>query len=215
MPFQTLLQDYFKDQFSDSILSQFAQYLALMSKWNKTYNLTAIKDPADMVLLHIADSLSINPYLSGKKIIDIGTGAGLPGIPLAIINPDKKFTLLDSNSKKTRFLIQVVSELKLSNVEIVHARVEDYKPAGCFDAVLSRAFSSLLKMVETTSHLCCNNGQLLAMKGIEPLQEIKELTNRVIVDKLAKLKIKGLNAERHLVIIQPRCQLRNPDSIYP
>ncbi len=200
--FKSKLLDYFDQKYSDSILEKFSSYLALLTKWSKAYNLTSIKNPDDMVILHIADSLSINPYLSGSRIIDVGTGAGLPGIPLAIINSDKQFVLLDSNNKKTKFLIQAKADLQLKNVEIVHSRAEDYKPTDCFDAVLSRAFTSLATMLERTNHLCSKNGQFLAMKGAYPDQEIKDLNNAYIVDKIAKLNIKSLDAERHVILIR-------------
>ena len=134
--------------------------------------------------------------------VDVGAGAGLPGIPLAIINPDKKFVLLDSNSKKTRFLTQAKAELQLDNVEIIHARAEGFQPTYCFDTVLSRAFASLQLMLKQAGHLCCKNGQFLAMKGAYPDQEIKDLNNSYIVDKIAALRVKGLNAERHVVLIR-------------
>ncbi len=200
--FQSKLINYFGQVYSKAVIERFAQFLALISKWNKTYNLTAIKNPEDMIILHIADSLSINPHLVGDRIIDAGTGAGLPGIPLAIINPDKKFVLLDSNSKKTRFLTQVKAELRLENIEIVHARAEDYKPTCCFDTVLSRAFASLSLMLKQTGRLCCKNGQFLAMKGAYPNDEIKDLNNTYIVDKIAKLEVRNLKAERHAVLLK-------------
>lgn len=181
---------------------RFEQYLRLLLKWNRVFNLTAITNLAQMRILHLADSLATSPYLHGDLIIDVGTGAGLPGIPLAIAHPEKKFTLLDSNSKKTRFLTQVVAELKLPNVEVIHARAEQYQPNHCFDSVISRAFSSLSQMLSLTEHLCCEQGRFLAMKGIVPTDEIKELNNRFIIDKIAELKIQGLDAKRSLIIIK-------------
>lgn len=200
--FKSTLIHYFDQEYSESVIEKFASFLQLLSKWNKTYNLTAITKPEDMIVLHIADSLSINPYLYGNRIIDVGTGAGLPGIPLAIINSGKEFVLLDSNSKKTRFLTQVKAELRLKNIEIVHGRAEDYKPTHCFNTVLSRAITSLSTMLKKTSHLCCPDGQFLAMKGCYPEQEIKDLNNRYIIDKIVKLKVKQLEAERHAVLLK-------------
>lgn len=191
-------------QFTDEIQAQFIAYLNLMQQWNRVYNLTAIRDPQEMVILHIIDSLAINPFLHGERIVDVGTGAGLPGIPLALINPDKKFTLLDSNSKKTRFLTQAILELKLKNVEVVHARCEDFHPEKCFDTIVSRAFASIQVMLTTTEHLICQKGQFLAMKGIYPEQEIAEMPAEFEVLAVHKLKINGLDAERCLVCVQPK-----------
>lgn len=178
------------------------QYLDLLSRWNKVYNLTAITDPHEMVWLHIIDSLSINPYLKGQRIIDVGTGAGLPGIPLALIHPDKQFVLLDSNSKKTRFLTQAIAELPLKNVEVIHARVEEFKPTLGFDSILSRAFSAIQVMLAKTQHLLAPHGQFIAMKGIYPEQELTEIPAGYRVAAVHKLNIKGLLAERHVVCIE-------------
>lgn len=187
--------------FSDEIENQFLIFLTLLERWNKVFNLTAIRDPSEMVLLHLLDSLSINPYLHGTTMLDVGTGAGLPGIPLAIINRDKKWTLLDSNSKKTRFLTHVKQELKLTNVEIIHTRAECWRPHHCFDSIISRAFSSLSEMVEMTQHLLCPNGQFLAMKGVYPEKEIEALPKTTNVLAVHPLKIKGLDAQRCLVCL--------------
>lgn len=180
---------------------QFIHYLDLMSRWNKISNLTSILDPHEMVMLHILDSLSIAPFLQGNRILDVGTGAGLPGIPLAIMQPEKKFTLLDSNSKKTRFLTQVMLELKLNNVEIIHSRCEDFQPNTLFDCILSRAFASLAVMLEVTQHLIAQSGTFLAMKGVYPEAELKELPQGFKLLAVHKLVIHGLDAERHLVCL--------------
>jgi 16S rRNA (guanine527-N7)-methyltransferase len=148
-----------------NITEPLLNYLLLLDKWNKTYNLTAIRDVNEMVAKHLLDSLAILPWIQGLRIIDVGTGAGLPGIPLAIARPDIKVTLLDSNGKKTRFLQEVQRNLGLKNLEIVQFRVEDYHPSLGFDTVLSRAFSSLQQMVDKTEHLLAPSGQWLAMKG--------------------------------------------------
>lgn len=177
-------------------------YLELLRKWNRVYNLTAIRDIKESILLHIIDSLSIKAYLQGTHIIDIGTGAGLPGIPLALTTPDKKFTLLDSNSKKTRFLSQVMYELQIKNMEVVHARCEDFNPTQKFDSILSRAFASIEVMLESTQHLLSEQGQFLAMKGVYPETEIKAISSPFEVIAVHKLLIKGLEAERHLVCIK-------------
>lgn len=180
---------------------KYLAYLDLLQKWNRVYNLTAICDPKESVLLHIIDSLSIRPYLHGARCIDVGTGAGLPGIPLALSCPDKHFVLLDSNSKKTRFLSQVVFDLHLKNVEIVHARAEDFNPAEKFDSILSRAFASLQAMLECTRHLVSEHGQFLAMKGVYPVDEISAISNEFTVTAVHKLMISGLDVKRHLVCI--------------
>lgn len=191
-----------KHDFPHAVQQQFIHYLELLHRWNQVFNLTAIRDPHDMVWLHIVDSLSIGPYLHGSRIIDVGTGAGLPGIPLALTHPDKQFVLLDSNSKKTRFLTQAVSELKLPNVEVVHARCEDFNPEIGFDSIVSRAFSSIAVMLVNTQHLLADNGQFLAMKGIYPEQEIREMPENFIETCVHKLVINGIVVERHLVCIQ-------------
>jgi 16S rRNA (guanine527-N7)-methyltransferase len=187
---------------ADRIQEQFLQYLNLMRHWNRVYNLTAILDPEEMIMLHIIDSLSISPYLQGTRIIDVGTGAGLPGIPLALLHPDKHFTLLDSNNKKTRFLTQAMIELKLKNVEIVNSRCENFHPEQRFDSILSRAFASVKVMLETTEHLSHDNSQFLAMKGGYPEQELVELPKHFTISAVHKLIINGLNAERHLVCLK-------------
>jgi 16S rRNA (guanine527-N7)-methyltransferase len=185
--------------FSDEIEDKFIGYLNLLTQWNNVINLTAIRDEKKSVLLHILDSLSILTYLHGNRIIDIGTGAGLPGIPLAIACPEKQFVLLDSNNKKTRFLRQVMYELQLKNVDVVHARCENFQPKQLFDSILSRAFASIKVMLESTEHLLARQGQFLAMKGVYPTVELKETPERFNLLAVDKLSIKELDAERHLV----------------
>lgn len=152
------------------------QYLALLKKWNKAYNLTAIRDPLEVISKHLMDSLAILPFIQGKHIIDVGTGPGLPGIPLALAKPEYQFKLLDSNGKKTRFLREVTRTLQLDNVEIVESRAENYRPLQGFDTVVSRAFSSLSQMITWTSHLVAKEGVWLAMKGLYPAEELKSIT---------------------------------------
>lgn len=188
--------------FSPVINDKFISYLNLLNDWNRVFNLTAIRDPNDMVMLHLIDSLVINPYLHGTNIIDVGTGAGLPGIPLALINPEKNFVLLDSNSKKTRFLTQAILELKISNIEVIHSRCENFQPEKCFDSILSRAFASIQVMLEATRHLICKHGQFLAMKGLFPEEEIKAIPPNFVVVAVHELRINGLDAKRHLVCIK-------------
>lgn len=181
---------------------QLLLYLELLEKWNKTYNLTAVP-PEKMVTLHLLDSLSIEPYLHGNNMIDVGTGAGLPGIPLAIITPDIYFTLLDSNNKKTRFLTQVVQELKLENIEIIQERAEKFQPEEKFDTITSRAFSSLAEMFKICHHLCAENGRIIAMKGAYPKEELSELPKTVKVVDVEAVQVPGLDAERHIVVMAP------------
>ena len=182
---------------TDAHLEQLLNFIKLIEKWNKAYNLTAIKNREDMAMLHILDSLAIIPYLEGTRVVDIGTGAGLPGIPLAICLPDIHFTLLDSNAKKTRFVQQVVLELKLKNVEVIHNRVENVHPEQGYDAVLTRAFAGLTDIVKLTAHLQAKDGVLLAMKGQIPDAELEGITATVI-----PISIPGADVERCLVRIQ-------------
>ncbi len=173
-------------------------FVRLIEKWNKTYNLTAIRNREEMLRLHILDSLAVLPFISGENIIDVGTGAGLPGIPLAIFMPDVEFTLLDSNAKKTRFVQQAVLELKLENVEVVHSRVEQLKRAGEFDAVLSRAFASLHDIMQWTDYLLQAEGVLIAMKGQKPVAELEQLERVYSVESIV---VPGVDAERCVVRI--------------
>ena len=145
------------------VVEKLEQYLALITKWNKVTNLTSIDNPEQMVVIHLLDSLSIQPYLSGHRILDVGSGAGLPGIPLALINQDKDFILLDSSGKKTRFMVQAAIELGIRNIEVVHSRAQDFQ--GEFDHVVCRAFAGTDDFVKTCSHLLAPGGTLLAMKG--------------------------------------------------
>jgi len=185
---------------ADDIQASLVQYLVLLDKWNKTYNLTAVRDIRQMVSHHLLDSLSVNPYLHGQHVLDVGTGAGLPGIPLALANPDKQFVLLDSAMKRTRFVIQAVGELGLTNVQVRQTRVEDYKPEQLFDTIISRAFTAMDDFVLATQHLCQADGLLLAMKGRFPAQEINGLPDQWQI-KLESLEVPGVNAERHIVIL--------------
>jgi len=177
------------------------EYQALLAKWNKAYNLTAVRDPDEMVTRHLLDSLTVNPYLSGKHILDVGTGPGLPGIPLALANPDKKFTLMDSLGKKTRFIQQVIITLELTNVTVVQSRVEGFQPEQRYSTVISRAFASLQDMVSHSLHCLEKDGRMLAMKGQYPQAELDELGDEVEVLSIQQLEVPGLSAERHLVIM--------------
>jgi 16S rRNA (guanine527-N7)-methyltransferase len=178
-------------------------YIQLLEKWNQRYNLTAIQNPAEMISKHLLDSLSIGPYLWGHRILDVGSGAGLPGIPLAIAYPGYHFTLLDSSAKKARFLTQVSIELGLSNISVICERVEIYRPLHLFDAVVSRAFAKLTDFAALAGHLCKPAGYLLAMKGIFPEEELNALPAAYEIIEVRALSIPGLNAQRHLVKLRP------------
>lgn len=182
-------------------INQLLNYLDLLERWNKAYNLTAIRDPFDMINLHLLDSLAISVELQGDRFIDVGTGPGLPGIPLAIMNQNKNFTLLDSNGKKTRFLFQTKLELGLDNILEVNQRVQDFHPKQTYDCVLSRAFSSLGDMVENCHHLLNQNGYFLAMKGKLPQTELRELPKNYKVEKLHSINVPGVEGQRHLIKI--------------
>lgn len=175
------------------------EYLNLLIKWNKVYNLTAVRDPVQMVTRHLLDSLSIAPWCEGQRLLDVGTGAGLPGVPLAILYPGKEIHLLDSNSKKTRFLVQVKSALGLNNICVHHARVESFVPTERYDVVLSRAFASLVDMVSNCEHLLCESGQFLAMKGALPESDMAYLSD--YVTNVHELTVPDLNEQRHLIIL--------------
>jgi 16S rRNA (guanine527-N7)-methyltransferase len=179
-------------------------FVRLLAKWNAAYNLTAVRDPEEMVTRHVLDSLAVLPYLQGARVADIGTGPGLPGIPLAVARPDIAFTLLDANAKKTRFVTQAVGELGLKNVEVVQARAENYRPVEKFDTLVVRAFSSIADMLENTRHLCTPHGRFLAMKGVYPEEELAAIPADYAVQEVVALQVPGLDAARHLAIITRR-----------
>lgn len=185
-------------QVSEHQLTQFEQYLLLLEKWNKTFNLTAITHRDEMLEKHLVDSLAVADYLIGEHFLDVGTGAGLPGIPLAILFPEKQFSLLDSNSKKTRFLQQVKTQLQLKNVTVYHSRVENLQVKQKFDGILSRAFASLKDMLDGSEHLCAETGYFFAMKGQYPESELQEIQKPY---KVLPITWQGIQSERHLVII--------------
>lgn len=176
-------------------------YLHLLMEWNRVYNLTAIRKPQEILIKHIFDSLIILPYLYGQDILDVGTGAGLPGVPLAIMQPQKHFVLLDSNKKKTRFLVHVLQQLGLNNASIQANRIEAFTNAQGFDTIMSRAFSSLKDFLVVSHHLIKSGGQFLAMKGNYPEVELREIPEEYNVAGIHRLVIPGLSAERHVVIM--------------
>lgn len=180
------------------------QFIALLGKWNRAYNLTAVREPAAMVPRHLLDSLAILPYVQGPHVLDVGSGAGLPGIPLALALPAVAFTLLDSNGKKTRFLTQAVAELHLENVTVVQSRIEDYHPPHAFDSVVTRAFAAVAEVVAVTGCLCAPQGQLLLMKGAYPERELAQLPAGFELASAERLHVPGLDAERHLLRIRAR-----------
>lgn len=175
-------------------------YLALLQKWNKVYNLTAVRDPLEMVTLHLLDSLSVLPYVNSKNLLDVGSGGGLPGIVLAICKPELQVTTIDTVQKKVIFMRQVKGELGLDNLMPVHARVENYQSDQPFEIVISRAFSEIALFMDLTKHLIAENGQWLAMKGIMPADELEGLP--LAPTQVMALKVAGLNAERHLLVFQ-------------
>jgi 16S rRNA (guanine527-N7)-methyltransferase len=175
------------------------EYVTELMNWNRIYNLTSVRKPTDIITRHILDSLSILPHLHGERILDIGTGAGLPGIPLAIACPTREFVLLDSSSKKLRFVQQTLGILRLDNVTLENARVEDYRPQQLFDTIICRAFSDLPDFYRYAARLCSPGGRMLAMKGVYPMTEIECLQDKSVLDEVITLKVPGLDAERHLV----------------
>ena len=178
-------------------------YVALVQKWNKVYNLTAVRDADKMLTHHLLDSLAVVPYVaSAKTILDVGSGAGLPGIPLALALPQVHVTLLDSNQKKTVFLNQVVIELQLENAAVVCERVEKYQSKQMFSLVISRAFSELPEFVALAGELVADGGTLLAMKGVHPIDEIARLKNGFKLSSVTPLAVPGLAAERHLIFMK-------------
>ena len=177
---------------------QLLDYVALLAKWNKVYNLTSVRVIDEMVSRHLLDSLAILPYLSGESLLDVGSGGGLPGIPVSIARPDLSVTLLDSNSKKTRFLQQVKAELKLANVTVVHARIEQ-ADLPQFEVVTARAFSTIGDIIDLTGRHCHDAGRLLLMKGVYPESELKALASGFSVGDIHVLDVPGSDGQRHLV----------------
>ncbi|EPH1117137.1 16S rRNA (guanine(527)-N(7))-methyltransferase RsmG [Klebsiella pneumoniae] len=189
---------------TDHQKNQLVAYVGLLDKWNKAYNLTSVRDPNEMLVRHILDSIIVAPYLQGSRFIDVGTGPGLPGIPLAIVCPESHFTLLDSLGKRVRFLRQVQHELKLDNVTPVQSRVEAFPAEPPFDGVISRAFASLNDMVRWCHHLPAANGHFYALKGLAQKEEMESLPEGYDIVEVIELHVPRLEGERHLVVIKPK-----------
>ncbi|WP_394252404.1 16S rRNA (guanine(527)-N(7))-methyltransferase RsmG [Vibrio profundi] len=187
---------------TDKQREQLVGYVEMLNKWNKAYNLTSVRDPLDMMVKHILDSVIVSTHLQGQRFIDVGTGPGLPGIPLSIMNPECEFFLLDSLGKRIRFIKQVVHELGLQNVTPIQSRVEEFQPEEKFDGVLSRAFASMTDMVEWCHHLPKEqSGVFLALKGQHPRDEIDQLPEWCSVTDIKSLVVPELEGERHLVTL--------------
>lgn len=184
----------------DRSIDRLLAYLELLQRWNAAYNLTAVRDPAEMVARHLLDSLAIVPYVHGATLADLGSGAGLPGIPLAIAAPARSILLVDSNGKKARFLREAVRQLDLANVRVAESRVE--RVEGSFDCITARAFASLAEMLAWGGHLLAPDGEWLALKGRFPQDELDEVKPPFRVERIIPLTVPGLDADRHLVVIK-------------
>jgi len=184
-------------------IARCAQFLRLIEKWNRVHNLTAVRETEQMVVLHLLDSLSILPHVAGARtLLDVGSGAGLPGIPLAIVQPEIEVTLLDASHKKSAFLEQAKAELELANVTVVCARVEAWQPGRTYEVVVSRAFAELAEFVSQAQHLVAPGGKLLAMKGVYPFEEIARMPLSHRVAEVKELTVPALRAKRHLVFVE-------------
>jgi 16S rRNA (guanine527-N7)-methyltransferase len=186
-------------EIAPEIREKLLQYLALVYKWNKVHNLTAVRAPEDMVTLHLLDSLAVLPHIKAERLLDVGSGAGLPGIPLALCLPELKVTVLDSSHKKASFMRQAKAELGIANLEVVCDRVEQFKPEALYDVIISRAFSDLNQFTGLTRHLCKPQGQWLAMKGVHPYDELAQIN--IKPERIVPLTVAGLDAQRHLIFL--------------
>jgi 16S rRNA (guanine527-N7)-methyltransferase len=190
-------------ELSAEVQQRLLDYLALIRKWNKVYNLTAVREEEKMVSHHLLDSLAAAPHVSAPRIVDVGSGAGLPGIPLALALPHSRVTLLEASHKKATFLRQALIELGLTNVDVACERAEAWHPQDAFDVVISRAFSGLPEFATTAGHLCARGGVMAAMKGVYPHEELAQLPAAVRLRNVISLTVPGLDAERHLVLMEP------------
>jgi 16S rRNA (guanine527-N7)-methyltransferase len=186
---------------ADAQVATLERYLDLLEKWNRVYNLTAIRERSRMVTHHLLDSLAVLPHLRGPRVLDVGSGAGLPGIPIAVANPALQVTLLESNRKKSAFLTQAVGELRLANAQVVSERVEAWQTELRFDTIVSRAFAELGEFVALAGRLLASDGVLAAMKGVHPFEEIERLPQGFRIQQVIPLHVPGLDAERHLVLV--------------
>ena len=191
-------------ELNTSVQRKLIDFVQLLVKWNRAYNLTAIRQPEQMVTRHLLDSLVIGPYIQGPRILDVGTGAGLPGIPLALAYPDLHFTLLDSNGKKIRFVTQAVAELGLANVDVVQSRIEAFQPTSRFDTITARAYASIEELISQTTRLLAEEGQYLVMKGVYPVAEVEGMPPGYQVEAVHQLQVPKLDAERHLLVIRAK-----------
>lgn len=184
--------------------STLIQYLVLLEKWNRVYNLTAVRDLKKMVSSHLLDSLAVVPHLSGRRVLDVGSGAGLPGIPIAVARPDLALVLLDSNHKKAAFLRQAVADLALGNANVVCERVQSWHSATGFNVIISRAYAEIGELVLQSRHLLAPGGVFMAMKGLHPYEEIERLPKEFRLHEIIELSVPGLEAARRLLSIKPQ-----------
>jgi 16S rRNA (guanine527-N7)-methyltransferase len=184
--------------------STLIQYLMLLEKWNRVYNLTAVRDLKKMVFGHLLDSLAVLPHLTGGRVLDVGSGAGLPGIPIAVARPDLEVVLLDSSHKKAAFLRQAVADLALGNANVVCERVQSWQSPTGFDVIISRAYAEIGEFVMQSRHLLASGGVFVAMKGLHPYEEIERLPKEYRLHEVIELSVPGLDAARHLVSIKPQ-----------
>lgn len=193
-------------QLNEAQLNKIQAYLENLLKWNKAYNLTAIRDPREMVIKHLLDSLSIYPHIQGKSVLDVGTGPGLPGIPVSICDTNKHWTLIDSNGKKTRFLLQMKADLAIHNLDVVKGRIENLAAQDTYDVITSRAFSALQDFVGVCLPLLKSDGELVAMKGTIPHEEIEQLNHQQLDIEIKPLAVPFLEEERHLILVKHKPQ---------
>ena len=187
-----------------AIASKLIAYLDELVKWNEVHNLTAVRERPQMVTQHLLDSLAVLPHLFGRRIIDVGSGAGFPGIPLALLRPDWQFALLDSSFKKTSFLEHIRDRLHLPNVSVIHGRAEQYRPVELYDVAIARAFADLNEFTRCASHLVHAKGRLAAMKGVYPDEEMAAVVPPFFVAEVIRLQVPELQAHRHLIILERR-----------
>ena len=185
-----------------SVQARALDYLTLLQEWNRVYNLTGVRDPHAMVSRHLLDSFVITPFIAGRRVLDVGTGAGLPGIPLALALPDDEFVLLDSSGKKIRFVRQAVAMLGLDNVTAVCERAQQYSPNAAFDTVITRALAAVADFINMAGHLCARHGRILMMKGVYPKEELAALPVGYKLAQVKALRVPGVRGDRHLVHIE-------------